>query len=261
MAQPVQDNSTVAQAGTLKENITLSELPPDLLGNIFNKFIDDLKLFTMLCCVDKRINKSVTHFWAGRDLNLKQICPELTIIDAKAQGKECGDEPKFNQFEVWKWVKKLAPHIEDKAGLTLLTMTKGTTLSQLAAIAAKDGKTVKLVWPAANQIDHPIDTSYRILISNSVFMKSSGKYENSENRLLEHGCEMPTAVEYVALGIYTSKIFKGCLSLVGRKPTSAHARNRIDKYSLLVKSIGNDNLYILRGDTFNHYGAAGRRKF
>lgn len=191
-----------------------SELYPDIMGVLFRACVSQcgIKIITALPCVNKYWNQLTIDFFAGCDL--KQICPGLTIMDAKTQERGCDDEPNIDKFQIVKAVKKVAPHVENNEGVTLLTMIKGDTLNKLIEIAAQEGMTVDILW---NRIieelgDVPVEQTYRILVTNNVFMESRNKDYKSQEVIVEgHGCVMPMVQEYVALCVFTSKIFKKCL--------------------------------------------------
>jgi hypothetical protein len=189
------------------------ELYSDILGKIFyHLFQCDFTTLSAVACVNKNWNNSLANFWAGCDL--KQLCPELTILDAKAQGVQCDDEPEINERLLLKSVRELNPHVEGNAGLTQLTMTKGTTYKQLKEIAGGEGMTFQVLLKriTAELGDVAVEKSYRILISNNVLLGSRDKDYNPQKTFVAGlGCEMPTIQEYLALCVHTFKVFKKCL--------------------------------------------------
>jgi hypothetical protein len=240
-----------------------NELYSDVLGNIFYHIAQcDFKALASVACVNKHWNQCSINFWAGCDL--KQLSPQLTILDAKTQGVECEDKPNINKPQLFKWVREMSPHVEGNAGVTQLTMTKGTTLNQLIAIAKGEGMEVVVGWdPVIEKLgDVPVEQTYDILITNSVFINSRDNEFNLQKELVEgHGCKMPTVQEYVALCVFTNKVFKKCL--YGQNPmtfgrSSTHGAN----YPLVIGGSTSAILNI-RNTCFDirSYGAGGQRKF
>jgi predicted NAD-dependent protein-ADP-ribosyltransferase YbiA (DUF1768 family) len=248
----------------------------DLCSDILERFLFsylsqcDLITLTAVACVNKHWNNSSTKFWDKRDL--KQLCPELTVLDANAQGVTCEDEPEITKLRLLKWVKKLSSHVERKAGVTLLTMTKGTTLNQLIEIAKGEGMTVEVLWDRIipELGDVPIEQTYGILITNSVF-KYSRQIDYSTQKILVEGqgCEMPTVQEYVALCVFTNKVFKKCL--YGKNPrTYGRSSTHIGEFPLIVgfsfiaqnEGVASTRLFV-RHSRYDHddRGAGGQKKF
>jgi predicted NAD-dependent protein-ADP-ribosyltransferase YbiA (DUF1768 family) len=240
-------------------------LPTDVMGRLFYTCISqcDFTTLTVLACVNKHWNSCSTGFWEG--LDLKELCPELTILDAKAQGVQCEDEPKITKFRLFKWIRELSPYVEEDAGLTQLTMTKGTTLNQLIEIARGDGVTVEVEWDQIilNLGDVPVEQSYGILITNRVFLNSRRKNIILQEALVKgHGCEMPTVQEYVALCVFTKKVFK---KRVYRNGAFGRSSTRVSDTPLIVGNSTPDTLCvadpITRYLVFDGSGAGGKRKF
>lgn len=216
-----------------------------------------------LACLNTHWNACSKTFWDK--LDLKQLCPpELNILDAKMQGVEIDDEPSINILETLKAFKKLAPFVDENAGLTLLTMTRGLTLNQLVKIAMQKGMVIE--FPGGKLLqnlgDIPVEQTYRILITNSVFINSRYmSYDVQKDLVSTHGCEMPTLQEYVALCVLTNTHFSQCL--YGKNPytygrSSTHHENRfltVGGCALFTLYVDNDRLNSLS------HGAGGKRKF
>ena len=249
-----------------RSHYIVNELYPDILERFFNGYLcgSDFKTLSAVACVNKHWSNCSTKFWIGLDLkDLKQLCPELTILDAQAQGVQCEDEPKINKLRLIKWVREISPNVEGDAGVTQLTMTKGTTLNQLIEIAKGEGMTVN-IWDRITEElgDVAVEQTYGILITNSVFMNSRNKAFTLQKTLVEgHGCEMPTVQEYVALCVYTFKVFKKCL--YGQNPwTFGRSSTHVGNDPLVVGGSAPARLYVY-DDNFPHEinGAGGQRKF
>ncbi len=192
---------------------SLQTLPLDIIGVIFSTCISmcDLRTITAFPCMSKFWKQFTLNFFAVCDL--KHICPELTVMDAKTQQRECADEPKIDKFQIFKAVKKIAPHVEDNAGVTLLTMIKDDNLKMLIEIATQDGMQIKVDDDIIEELgDVPVKQTDTILITNSVFIGTRDKDYKSQESLAEgHGCQIPTGQAYVALCVFTQKILQNCL--------------------------------------------------
>jgi hypothetical protein len=246
----------------------VNALYSDIMQLLFNSCFSvcDFATVTALACLNKHWYTHSTNFWVGRDLrDIKQLCPELTILDAKAQGVKCEDEPKISKPLLLKWAKELSPHVEDNAGVTQLTMPKGTTLNQLIQIAKAEGMTVHVLWDSIIQElgDVPVEQTYGILITNSVFSNSRSKAVNLQNKLVRRrGCQMPTVQEYIALLVFTYKAFKKCL--YGHNPsTFARSSTRVEDSPLVVGDLTSTARFYLGSSNFSDEsrGAGGQRKF
>ena len=190
------------------------QLNEDIVSEIFEYSFSggDIKGIQSLACTNKCFYTYITKIEGA--LDFKQFCPGLIILDAQTLGLVVDDEPPIKKLALIKNFRDMAFKVENNAGLTLLTMTKGLTLNQLVAIAAKARITVHF---GCNGIlkelgDVPVEHTYRVVITNNVFINSRNKsYEVLLKDVLEIGCEMPPVQEYVALCIYTQKIFNLCL--------------------------------------------------
>jgi hypothetical protein len=187
----------------------------------------------------------------------------LTILDAKTQGITVDNEPCFSKLQILKWIKDLAPHVEDDKGVTLLTMTKGLTLNQLVAFAEKEEVTVAFgTQKILKELgDVPVEQTYVILITNGIFKKSRNLNDvQHQQSVTAYGCGMPTIQEYVALGVFTNKFFQKCvygenLSMFGRSCTPYRDCSLIFGYS------GPGRLFVSYArSVLDSIGAGGRRK-
>lgn len=275
---------TSIQSLQMRSSTIQCEIPSDIMEILFNHCMSlcnwntitkgkwntltlrNWDTLTVLPCVNKHWDQCATNFWKAYDR--KDICtPELTIIDAKAEGVECDDEPKTKTHEILKRVKKLASQVEGDAGVTLLTITKGSTLEQLKEIAKKTGITFYFSSPRFSSDEIlkklekvPVEKTYKVLIANNVFIGSRNKYAELQDVLVNgNGCEMPTDVEYAALCVFTNKIFKKCLYAMSAK-TMGRSSTKLEG-SFLTVSCTPTQIYC----TFNNVpnepiGAGGRLK-
>jgi predicted NAD-dependent protein-ADP-ribosyltransferase YbiA (DUF1768 family) len=266
--EPPAAYNTAMQSLQARCHFLANELYSDIVDRLFNAYASQCNFETLTAgaCVNKLWNSCSTNFWAGFDLkDLTTLCPQLTILDANTQGVKCEDEPKISKLRLLKWVREISPHVEGNAGVTQLTMTKGTTLNQLIEVAKGAGLTVDLLWdriiPALGDV--PVDQTYSILITNSVFLNSRNKAYNLQKILVEgHGCVMPTVQEYVALCVYTNKVFKKCL--YGQNPwTYGRSSTHVGTIPLVVGGSAPAGLDVNYGSSFGFEssGAGGQRKF
>jgi hypothetical protein len=244
-----------------------TELNEDIVGKLFYHVSQcDLTTLAAIACLNRLWNTCSAKFWAEYDLN--KLCPELRVLDAETQGVRCEDEPKISKLRLVKWVREISPHVEGNAGVTQLTMTKGTTLNQLIAIAKGDGMSVGVLWhPTIEELgDVPAEQTYGILITNSVFFKSRLLHCDKQEILVKgHGCMMPTVQEYVALCVFTNKVFKKCL--YGQNPSTSErtygrSSTRVGISCFVVGRSARDclNVSYYRSAHENH-GAGAQRKF
>ena len=239
------------------------ELNEDIISEIFGYCLSgsDVTSVAKLSLTNVHFYKHIMHL--VNQLDLKKICPELRILDAQTLGLTAGDEPSMKKLALIKSFKEMAFQVEDNAGLTLLTMTKGLTLNQLVVIAEK--ARIKVSVPDEISIelgDVPVEHTYRIVITNNVFINSRVKsYDKQQELVLEIGCEMPTVQEYVALCIFTKVIFNICL--YGRTPlTYGRSSTHVWGYPLVVVGRTPARLDLNAHHPVGHEdcGAGGRRK-
>jgi hypothetical protein len=139
-------------------------------------------------------------------LDLKQLCPKLTILDAKALGQAVDDEPSFSHLKVLMAYQDLIPHVQNGAGVTLLTMSKGLGIKQLLSAVENKRIGVFIDCPLISPEDlagNAAEKTYRILISDNVITGTDDKcYSDQCVDLLKIGCEVPTMKESLALYIF-----------------------------------------------------------
>jgi hypothetical protein len=263
VAPPAEYHSAIQSLQTNSHFIGV-ELCSDVMGRLFYTCVSEcgFKTLAALASVCKHWNHCLINFWERCDL--KPLCPELTILDAETQKVECEDEPKINKLQLLKWVREISPHVEGNAGVTQLTMTKGTTLNQLIEIAKGEGMIVDVQWDRIIEElgDVPVEQTYGILITNNVFLNSRDNNVYSQEMLVKgHGCEMPTVQEYVALCVFTNKVFKK--SLYGQSPwTNGRSSMIVGNYPLSVGGSTSARLEINYGHFDNEdTGSGGQRKF
>jgi hypothetical protein len=261
---PANYQNQIHSLQTRSHNMT-DQLCDDILQLIFLhcQSQSDWKSIGALTCVNQHYKRYATKkYW--KQFDLKLFWPELTILDAKAQGMTIYDEPQISKLAILKYLQKLAPHVENNEGLTLLTMCKGLTLNQLFAIAKQAGIKVSVWDEIVKELgDVPVEQTYVILITNSVFNESRRKiYDQQKELVSEHGCEMPTVQEYVALCVFTNKFFQKCL--YGQNPwTFGRSSTHVKSYPLVVGGFAPASLCVRTLFEFTHenYGAGGQRKF
>lgn len=244
----------------------------DVAEKIFTQslFIDDVTSVLALACTNVTISHNINYL-AGR-INLIQLCPQLTILDAKAQKSEVKDEPPINNLLALKWFRKLSPLIEDNEGLTVLTVLKGLTLRQLMDTASKEGITVSITWDRIlEQFGNvPVEHTYRVMISNNLVTETRNSgYSDQEGRMRSLGCELPSAQEYVTVCIFQQIFntkylywkqpfsFGRSSSLVnGQRPLVVGASYDPTRFCVVDTSLGN----ALNSGVSNSWGAGCKRK-
>jgi hypothetical protein len=213
-----------------------------------------------LACVSKHYNQCAITFW--KQFDLKPFCSELRILDAKTLGITVDDEPNINKLAILECYKNLTSHVDNDECFTLLTMPKGLTLNRLVKIAAQEGMRMDFTFGRILKElgDVPVEQTYVILITNSIFKGSQYKnYALHKECAAGHGCELPTVQEYVALCVFTSKVFKKYV--YGQKPLSyGRSSTHVAGISLVVGGSYPARLNVSLGLEPGHSGAGGRRK-
>ncbi len=222
------------------------ELNEDIIYEIFKRglSVDNGRGALALAFTNKHFYKHITKI--ADQFDLKEICPSLTILDANTLGIRVDDEPSISKFALLKCYLEMVPHVEDNAGLTLLTMTKDLALNRLKAIGKDSRIDVHFSWSGISIElgDVRVEHTYRVLITNNVIINSRNKsYDKQDELLVEIGCEMPTVQEYAALCIFTKLIFKKCL--YGENPrTFGRSSTKVVGYSSFVGSFSPNTLNI-----------------
>jgi hypothetical protein len=265
-------NISLNNLGSGTESLGLSEHylnTFDIAEKVFAQCLskDDLTGIAALACTNKTISENIESL-ASR-INLIQLCPGLTILDAEIQGFEVDDEPSLNNLAALICYRKFASHVENNAGLTILTVPKGLTPNWLIADAKKAGIEVDILW--RNKIlmrlgEAAVKDTYRIMITNAPVTETRDKnYGAQEKRVCEAGFdEMPKFEEYLLLLISTQKITNFANCLYGRDPwTYGRSPTKIDGIPL---SVGGSAPGCLRVRISHYFGAeydgvGGRRKF
>lgn len=234
--------------------------PPEIIDLIFSECLsasryEDLSRLS-------RVNVFWNQYWEvfSRTLKLEQHYPELDILDAKAQGIAVDDEPPINKLAVLAFFQKLAPHVENKESLTLLTMCKGITLINLVKIAGDIGIKIKFIVDTILERlgDESTLQTYRVLVTNNIFLSS--RYQTRQTHVrnaVMKDCELPTLREYVTLCVFAKKVFNKNLY-----PDFGRSSTQMDCYDVIVGNFHSDELEV---DTIPYFccqqnhGAGGRK--
>ena len=110
----------------------------------------------------------------------------------------------------------------------------------MVVIAREKGITVSVPWEQILQ-EHgniSVEQTYRILITNSVFKESRRTPFAQQQKLVDrHGCVIPTVQEYLALCVFTNKVFQKCLYRAGNGQTPwtyGRSSTHVENYPLIV---------------------------
>ncbi|GEM_PF-6962332 len=144
----------------------------------------------------------------------------LTILDAKLIKEKIGlnipVEPKLS-FKMLKAFERIAPHVYQEKGCSLITAPPGQTipsLCELAVFMQKNITTGQTFFSYEKQLQDPVALQpCRILITNSVFSNTISEEKTGISRIAQEkfvatlGCELPTAQEYFTLFSFHFAIF------------------------------------------------------
>ncbi len=151
-----------------------------------------------------------------KQVDLKKTCPSgLTILDAETLRIKVDDEPQLNHRATLYSFSDFGHLAEKKAGAALLTLPKGLNIDQLIEVAKNAKMTINFF--GIDQVvedlrKESIQQTHRILITNNVVDGTRTlAYLTQDSYLKERGCEMPEAMEYIALAVFTYAIFKKCI--------------------------------------------------
>ncbi len=149
-----------------------------------------------------------------KEIDLKQICPLLDILDAKKLGIEVDDEPALNKLEAIRLYRIFVSCVEGNCGLTILTRCKGTTFRHDIDLAEKNGIKFTITWAKIpKEFEHvPVKATYRIIISNNVVqIIINGKLRSTRGKKSDYKeavvrqigfDQIPAPQEQVALCVY-----------------------------------------------------------
>ena len=247
------------------------ELPRDLFFMITSECFHkrDYASLLKLASLSKYHFSSIGNFI--ENLNLKQLCPQMTILNAKVISEtlkiEINDEPRISPLAILKSYESMAPHVEADAGVTLLTLWKGLNLNQMIEIAAKEGMKVR-IWNDQILIEQgtaSIQQTCIIMIANNVFKDTRDKRYAAQKDLIEtkHGFELPAMLDSVTLCVLTRIKTKGAICLFGQNPlTYGRTSTHVEGHPLSVGGSAPARLLVSDGIVDGEiFGAGARRKF
>lgn len=202
--QLIFKNANVCQGRPSKAGF-LSDvhMPKDIAQTIFLASMA-CGTFKALRCLNRAWNECQVPFQVMFQQQLKN--GTLTVIDAKTMEFEIDDEPLIDQVEVAYHCSRLAQHVFNGEGLTLVTIPKGISVENYVN-KTRDRK--EMAYPGMSLIqsltgDEDVFTtseicSYRALITNNIFSQTLGLFELEEVKFYveELGCEMPQVQEHV----------------------------------------------------------------
>lgn len=204
-----------------------------------------------------------------KEINLKQLCPLLDILDAKRIGITVDDEPILNKLEAIRLYHAFAPWVEGNVGLTILTMCKETTFRHTINFAEKAGIKITIEWSKIPiEFENiPVDATYRIIISNNIVqMIINGKLRTTRGKKSEYKQavvrqigfdQIPTPQEQVALCVYQA-VFNNKY-LYGENTYGS--TTPIDRSPFMVGNCSPNSLHITSYvKDLKHCGAGGRKK-
>jgi hypothetical protein len=164
-----------------------------------------------LSITNSHIYTIITRYMS--QLDLRVVCPKLTILDAKALGCIVNDEPNITfatKCKVIAYYHKVAPYIEGNQGLTLLTMPKGCSLNSICTKGVEVmGRQRFFVYPRLLEKigSDSVEKTYRVLITDNVFKENGAQGPKEYVELaFNAGFTLPTALELIALSVSTYQV-------------------------------------------------------
>lgn len=172
------------------------------------------------CLVNKQWRRLASDSTLWNAFNLREIFPSLKVfdeidwashIDLSSFGLDVTDAPPLDKRTAISFINRsLSLPIERNAGVTLLTIPKGVTYNILVKVAGspKMGNITQfkdIPDCIPNEIgDIPVDKTYRIVITNSIFKNSRNLSVSAQEALVSKiGCDMPKILEAMVLLIMT----------------------------------------------------------
>lgn len=201
-----------------------NELPGDLVGEIHGQCVsnNDVTSIQSLACTNKHFYKNIKKI--GEKINLKEFCPQLKIVSAE-EARKCGfnaiPTSGISKLSLIKGYQDMAPQIEGEAGVTYydFILSEDLTLNQIVENAKAQGiAAVFLNSEILSEIgDVPIKLAFPCMLANNVFKDSRKEnYDAQCDRVRRHGCELPTAEQYIIPIVLKNKISGQCL--FGQEP-------------------------------------------
>jgi hypothetical protein len=204
-----------------------------------------------------------------KEIDLKQICPLLDILDAKKLGIKVDDEPILSKLKAIRLYHTFVRCVEGHSGLTILTMSKGLTFRDLIDCAENAGILPTITWvKIPKEFEHiPVKATYRIIISNNIVQKIiNGKLRTTRGRKSDYKeavvhrigfDQIPTLQEQVALCVYQA-VFNNKY-LYGENTYGSTMP--IDKSPFMIGNCSPTSLHIISHvNNLKHCGAGGRKK-
>lgn len=221
----------------------ISSLPDEILLKIFGDLSP--KDLCQASCVSKHWNQLASDKLIWQAFDLKKMFPSLKIIDQavwQAHYKfamlelSMDEDDSLNKRIIILALQRLftSLQIEDKAGITLLTIPKGLTTHKLKILLS--------CMPGCyfepdfmEELKHvSADRTYTIAITNAI-LKGSERLSTSRQQdfIKEKGCEMPTILEAATF-----------FAFLDQKPRLLHQGLDLSLYTHCREQINGDNLIV-----------------
>jgi hypothetical protein len=228
-------------------------------------FPNDVVLEIFMQCILGGHNKSVkafamtSHKWHATtekiigELDLKQLCPRLTIWDAKTLGFEVDDEPQIDRFGLIEAYQALASHpVKGNQGILCFPMSKGLSIQGLLSEASKLGLQV-VVHPSSPleglySYASPIERTYSLMILESFFEGDfNWQYKEQREFAIKINCNLPSLEESLALHIFKYKVTKQpllCTHIWGCTETLSKNATGVPLGTEILISFDNQSTYL-----------------
>lgn len=216
-------NSCLGTSTPFNEEINdtdfFNQQPQEIILKIFGCF--SLMGLIKSCEVSRRWRRLASDATLWKAFDLRTISPSLKVfdelewathVDLSSFGLDVTDAPPLDKCQAIPAIKRCLSSlpIEGNAGITLLTIPKGLTFNTLVKLAGslkvENAPKFRYIWdPISNEIgDIAVDKTYRIVITNNVFINSRSLSVSDQNaQLSKMGCEMPRVLEATVLLVVT----------------------------------------------------------
>ncbi len=217
----------------------ISSLPDEILLKIFSDLSP--KDLCQASCVSKHWNQLASDRLIWQAFDLKKMFPSLKVIDQavwqahyKFAKLELSIDDSPDKRIIILALQRLftSLQIEGEAGITLLTLPKGLTISKLKTLLhCMTGCYYEPDF--MEELKHvSVERTYTIAITNTI-LKGSERLSTSRQQefIKEKGCEMPTILEAATF-----------FAFLDQKPLRLHEELDLSLYTHCREQINADNL-------------------
>jgi hypothetical protein len=249
-------------------NTGIGRLPKDVLTLVLSQL--PAKDLARAACVSKQFyhaaQDAVPQVFRINEAIWRQY------VDLEKLGLSFEGTPAVDDREKGRAIKGMSHHVEERAGVTVLSLPKGLTLNMLLQIAKANNVPIADVWDEIlDQLgDKAVETPCTVVLTNSV-LKGSRKMSFTDQqahlaKLLGTGYEVPELLPVLALMIFTYIDSGGRIRLFPRAPgclTYTRCQEQLLGLRLAAVGFGPIGLLLYSTCSFDIYffGVGGQRKF